>query len=288
MSLYGLKFQQFVRMFSAKHLEAHRRQGYFSEKYDGVFGRYVEFFLGYLYGNVPELDRTVHVRLHHRENGGGASRPRHIRSGLAKIRSRYLDCRIYSWSSRPPYSKVFDQRCVTIRYVTSGRKSTIDANDPRLRAADLSESEFVGTLDLHPDNNADQLLYAYRSEFLSWAHFPVQPFLEPHAGYVLRYNPSPQPAPLVFLGFEDNLVGIFEHDTLAIDQSHRGKHLSGELILAGFAQTPWKPRSATIDGRIAPRKLTAAIRARSKGAWVVLGECVVDFAQRFRYEAARA
>ena len=69
-SLYGLNFQRFVRMFSAKHLEAHRRQGYFSEKYDRVFGRYVEFFLGYLYGNVPELDRTVHVRLHHRENGG--------------------------------------------------------------------------------------------------------------------------------------------------------------------------------------------------------------------------
>jgi len=69
-SLYGLRFQRFVRMFSAKHLEAHRRHGYFSEKYDTVFGRYVEFFLGYLYGNVPELDRTVHVRLHHRENGG--------------------------------------------------------------------------------------------------------------------------------------------------------------------------------------------------------------------------
>jgi fatty acid desaturase len=70
LSLYGLNFHRFVRMFSAKHVEAHRRQGYFSEKYDRIFGRYVEFFLGYLYGNVPELDRTVHVRLHHRENGG--------------------------------------------------------------------------------------------------------------------------------------------------------------------------------------------------------------------------
>ena len=70
LSLYGLGFQRFVRMFSAKHLEAHRRQGYFSARYDRVFGRYVEFFLGYLYGNVPELDRTVHVHLHHRENGG--------------------------------------------------------------------------------------------------------------------------------------------------------------------------------------------------------------------------
>jgi fatty acid desaturase len=68
--LYGPKFQRFVRMFSAKHLEAHRPQSYFADGYDKVFGRYVEFFLGYLYGNVPELDRTVHVRLHHRENGG--------------------------------------------------------------------------------------------------------------------------------------------------------------------------------------------------------------------------
>ena len=70
LSLYGVKFQRFVRMFSAKHLEAHRRQGYFADTYDKVFGRYVEFFLGFLYGNVPELDRTVHVRLHHRENSG--------------------------------------------------------------------------------------------------------------------------------------------------------------------------------------------------------------------------
>jgi fatty acid desaturase len=70
LSLYGPKFQRSVRVFSAKHLEAHRPQGYFSEKYDKVFGRYVEFFLGYLYGDLPELGRTVHVRLHHKENGG--------------------------------------------------------------------------------------------------------------------------------------------------------------------------------------------------------------------------
>ena len=70
LSLYGLKFQRFVRMFSASHLEAHRRHGYFSGKYDTVFGRYLEFFLGYLYGNIPELGRTAHVCLHHRENSG--------------------------------------------------------------------------------------------------------------------------------------------------------------------------------------------------------------------------
>jgi fatty acid desaturase len=70
LSLVGPKFQRSVRMFSAKHMEAHRPQGYFSGIYDRLFGRYVEFFLGYLYGDLPELGRTVHVRLHHKENGG--------------------------------------------------------------------------------------------------------------------------------------------------------------------------------------------------------------------------
>ena len=70
LALYGLRFQRFVRMFSASHLEAHRRHGVFSGTYDKVFGRYLEFFLGYFYGNIPELGRTAHVCLHHRENAG--------------------------------------------------------------------------------------------------------------------------------------------------------------------------------------------------------------------------
>lgn len=70
LSLCGPKLQRSVRMFSTKHLEAHRPQGYFSGKYEKVFGRYAEFFLGYLYGDLPELGRTVHVRIHHKENGG--------------------------------------------------------------------------------------------------------------------------------------------------------------------------------------------------------------------------
>jgi fatty acid desaturase len=70
LALYGTKFDRFIRMFSASHLEAHRRQGYFSGIYDKIFGRYMEFFLGYFYGNIPELGRTAHVCLHHRENAG--------------------------------------------------------------------------------------------------------------------------------------------------------------------------------------------------------------------------
>ncbi len=87
LSLYGLKFQRFVRMFSASHLEAHQRHGYFSEKYDKVFGRYLEFFLGYLYGNCPELGRTAHVCLHHRENSG----PDDTRTNMGYDRTSRLD-----------------------------------------------------------------------------------------------------------------------------------------------------------------------------------------------------
>jgi fatty acid desaturase len=87
LSLYGLKFQRFIRMFSASHLEAHRPHGYFSEKYSRVFGRYLEFFLGYLYGNIPELGRTAHVCLHHRENSG----PDDTRSTMSYDRTSRLD-----------------------------------------------------------------------------------------------------------------------------------------------------------------------------------------------------
>jgi fatty acid desaturase len=87
LSLYGLRFQRFVRMFSASHLEAHRRHGFFSGKYEKVFGRYLEFFLGYLYGNVPELGRTAHVCLHHRENSG----PDDTRNNMGYDRTSRLD-----------------------------------------------------------------------------------------------------------------------------------------------------------------------------------------------------
>jgi fatty acid desaturase len=87
LSLYGLKFQRFVRMFSASHLEAHRREGFFSGKYENIFGRYLEFFLGYFYGNIPELGRTAHVCLHHRENSG----PDDTRNTMGYDRTSRLD-----------------------------------------------------------------------------------------------------------------------------------------------------------------------------------------------------
>ncbi|XXF78816.1 fatty acid desaturase [Myxococcaceae bacterium GXIMD 01537] len=68
--LYGPAFRQFVRVFSAKHNEAHRLHGLFAAPYRYVLGRYYEWFLGFFYGNCPELDHTAHVRMHHHENGG--------------------------------------------------------------------------------------------------------------------------------------------------------------------------------------------------------------------------
>src|SRR5260370_6661376 len=87
LALSGLKFHRFVRIVSASHVEPHRRQGYFSGKWDKVFGRYLEFFLGYLYGNIPELGRTAHVCIHHRENSG----PDDTRNTMGYDRTSRLD-----------------------------------------------------------------------------------------------------------------------------------------------------------------------------------------------------
>ncbi len=106
LSLCGLKFQRSVRMFSTKHLEAHRPQGYFADKYDKVFGRYAEFFLGYFYGDLPELGRTVHVRLHHKENGGpddNASTIGYDRTNPLHF-LRYLSDNIWTTLGLAPYA----------------------------------------------------------------------------------------------------------------------------------------------------------------------------------------
>jgi fatty acid desaturase len=106
LSLYGVKFHRFVRMFSASHVEAHRRHGFFSEKYEKVFGRYLEFFLGYFYGNAPELGRTAHVCLHHRENSG----PDDTRTNMGYDRTSrlhflwYLSDNIWTVLGLAPYS----------------------------------------------------------------------------------------------------------------------------------------------------------------------------------------
>jgi len=87
LALYGLRFQRFIRMFSASHLEAHRPHGFFAGPYNKIFGRYLEYFLGFFYGNIPELGRTAHVCLHHKENSG----PDDTRNTLGYDRTSRLD-----------------------------------------------------------------------------------------------------------------------------------------------------------------------------------------------------
>jgi hypothetical protein len=87
LALYGLRFQRFIRMFSASHLEAHRPHGFFAGAYNKIFGRYLEYFLGFFYGNIPELGRTAHVCLHHKENSG----PDDTRNTLGYDRTSRLD-----------------------------------------------------------------------------------------------------------------------------------------------------------------------------------------------------
>jgi hypothetical protein len=105
LSIYGFGFRRFVRMFSAKHLEAHRRHGYFAARYQRILGRYVEFFLGYFYGNIPELDRTSHVCLHHRENNGFADIAQSINYDHTDIWDfmRYLSTHVWTTLGVSPY-----------------------------------------------------------------------------------------------------------------------------------------------------------------------------------------
>ncbi len=136
---------------------------------------------------------------------------------------------------------------------------TIDRSDPRLlQAAALSESEFVGTLVVHPDSDTGEMLEVYRMES-PWDRLPDQPLIEPRTGYTLRYIPKQRLEPLVFLVFEGGLVGAFESDTLTIHFDHRGKKLSRELILAGFAQAPWNNKQ--------DRKVTEAGEAALRSAY---------------------
>jgi hypothetical protein len=113
----------------------------------------------------------------------------------------------------------------------------VNKSDPRLRAADITEQEFVGDVEVHPHSGMD-FIDAYKD--MPWAMLPAQSLIQPRDGYTLHYDPHPRPEPLVFLGCEGDLVGVFEHDNLTIKSEHQGKGLSRELILAGFSQAPWK------------------------------------------------
>jgi hypothetical protein len=64
----------------------------------------------------------------------------------------------------------------------------VDSADPRMRAAELTESEFLGTLEVHCDNDAYELLDIFTEmEPNPWVSLPDRFLLEPREGYRLRY-----------------------------------------------------------------------------------------------------
>jgi hypothetical protein len=143
---------------------------------------------------------------------------------------------------------------------------SISKDDLRIKAAELTESEFLGNLEIYPHPGGD-FLEAYRNAD-SWRNLPQHKLMEPRDGYVLHYESRPRSYPLVFLAFNGELVGVFESDNLTIDSSHQEKHLSRELILAGFAQAPWKSQ----QGRKVTEAGAAALRSAYRFARVVAFE----------------
>ena len=132
-----------------------------------------------------------------------------------------------------------------------GYYMNIDQTDPRLAAADLTRKEFIGEIvDSGHATPFDDLVEEFR-KIKEWTMLQEHQLLEPRDGYVLRYN-FPSDSHCVYLLHDNVMVGFFyETDTLFIHSEHRGKGLGKELILAAFAQKPWRDpkRPVSIAGR---------------------------------------
>jgi GNAT superfamily N-acetyltransferase len=137
------------------------------------------------------------------------------------------------------------------------RETELPASDLRLLAAELTEDEFVGELQIHKHTGID-FLDAYRGDYgATFSKLPCHPFIRPREGYTLHYDSARRKTPLVFLGYKGELIGVFESDNLTVDEDHQGNGLGSELILAGYAQAPWKSlkdRKVTEAGAATLRK----------------------------------
>lgn len=123
--------------------------------------------------------------------------------------------------------------------------------DLRLSATDLKLEEFLG--ELH--NEGDAIFSDGMIEFLrnepSWQDVPEHSLLFPLHGYSLRYDLA-SANHRVYLMHENVVVGCFmETDSLIVHSEHQGNGLGRELVLAAFAQKPWKnpKRMVTAAGK---------------------------------------
>lgn len=138
------------------------------------------------------------------------------------------------------------------RYCLSLPTNMSKVADLRLSAAELTLEEFLG--ELHDKGDAagfpDEMIKLMR-KVSPWQDLPEHSLLIPLVGYSLRYDLASSNHK-VFLVYESEIVGCFiETDSLIIHSEHQGNALGRELVLAAFAQKPWKnpERKVTAAGR---------------------------------------
>jgi ribosomal protein S18 acetylase RimI-like enzyme len=123
--------------------------------------------------------------------------------------------------------------------------------DPRLDAANLTREDFIGEIEFSGDACPADTLVEELQRLNQWTMLHEYQLLEERDGYVLRYN-VPSDSHCVYLLHDNIMVGFFlETDSLVIHSEHQGKGLGKELVLAAFAQKPWKKpqRKATSAGK---------------------------------------
>lgn len=131
--------------------------------------------------------------------------------------------------------------------------------DPRLDAANLTQEDFIGEMEYSGDASPADALVEALQNMNQRTKLHEHQLLEPRDGYVLRYN-VPSDSHCVYLLYNNKMVGFFhETDSLVIHSEHQGKGLGKELVLAAFAQKPWKnpQRKVTSAGK---RTLKSAYR----------------------------
>jgi GNAT superfamily N-acetyltransferase len=126
-----------------------------------------------------------------------------------------------------------------------------EQTDPRLDAANLTQEDFIGEIEDSGDASPSDELVEHLQKMNRWTMLNEHNLLEPCEGYVLRYN-VPSDSHCIYLLHDNEMVGFFhETDSLVIHSEHQGKGLGKELVLAAFAQKPWKKpqRKATSAGK---------------------------------------
>jgi len=126
-----------------------------------------------------------------------------------------------------------------------------DQTDPRLYAANLTQEDFIGEIEYSGEASPSDELVEELQKVNGWSMLNEHQLLEPLEGYMLRYN-VPSDSHCVYLLHGSEMVGFFhETDSLVIHSEHQRKGLGKELVLAAFAQKPWKnpQRKATSAGK---------------------------------------